>query len=483
MNNLEKKTSAVNYKPGGPILKAFHESNAFVRGIMGPIGSGKSTACIIELIRKAGQQRPSPDGIRRTRFAVIRNSYPELKSTTLKSWFQWCPTPCGKVNMDSPIIHHIKEGDIDMEVLFMALDREEDAKKLLSLELTGAFINEAREVPKGIVDALTGRVGRYPPVNQGGCTWSGILLDTNPPDDQSWWYKYSEEETPNEWSFFKQPSGDGPNAENIPNLPKNYYQRIKAGKDEDWIKVYVRGEYGFVTEGKSVFPMFRDSIHSADGSIEPIQEISLSIGVDFGLTPCAIIGQKLVDGRWLILDEVITENCGTVRFAERLSSYMAKNYPDHLVQGCWGDPAGNQRAHSDERTALGIMNQYSGWKWKPAPTNDITMRREVVTSTLNRMVDGKPGILISNKAATLRKGFAGGYHFKFVKSANGSRVHETPAKNQYSHPHDALQYLLLGGGEANIVMNRMNRINRGNKPRIARGTDYSIFNYNNESDY
>ena len=35
-------------------------------------------------------------------------------------------------------------------------------KKLLSLELTGAWINEAREVPKAILEGLTGRVGRYP---------------------------------------------------------------------------------------------------------------------------------------------------------------------------------------------------------------------------------------------------------------------------------------------------------------------------------
>jgi hypothetical protein len=42
-----------------------------------------------------------------------------------------------------------------LRVLFMALDREDDASKLLSLELSFAWINEAREVPKGIVDAFS----------------------------------------------------------------------------------------------------------------------------------------------------------------------------------------------------------------------------------------------------------------------------------------------------------------------------------------
>jgi hypothetical protein len=57
----------------------------------------------------------------------------------------------------------------------------------------------------------------------------------------------------------------------------------------------------------------------------------------------------------------------------------------------------------------------------------------------------------------LRKGFAGGYCRKFVKVSNDTQLHEQPAKNSFSHPHDALQYLLLGGGERNVVMQRMNR--------------------------
>jgi hypothetical protein len=464
----------VEYEPAGIVVKEFLESNDFVRGIMGPIGSGKSTGCVIDILKRSMEQWPSPDGIRRTRWAVIRNSYPELKSTTIKTWGEWCPTTYGRLNQDSPITHHIKTPDIDLEVLFMALDRDDDVRKLLSLELTGAWINEAREVPKAIVDALTGRVGRYPSRLQGGCRWSGIIMDTNPPDDQAWWYKLCEEDRPEGWKFFKQPSGDNLNAENIKNLPKDYYKRIKAGKDPDWIKVYVGGEYGFVTEGKAVYPMFRDRVHTNPGPLEPVEGVSLLIGADFGLTPAAIIAQKLVDGRWLILDEFVADSCGIIRFAELLRSYLAKHYPNHRVEAGWGDPAGNQRAHSDERTALEIMKEHSGWKnWKAAPSNDPTMRREVVVAALNRMVDGHPGILISPKAAILRKGFSGGYHFKFIKSGNGTQLHETPNKNQFSHPHDALQYLLLGGGEHRVVMNRSPN-QRGSRPTMAHGIDYNV---------
>ncbi len=420
-------------------------------------------------------QAPSPDGIRRTRFAVIRNSYPELKSTTIKTWNIWVPATYGRMNFDSPIVHHIKSGDIDCEVLFLALDKDEDVKKLLSLELTGAWINEAREVPKAILDALTGRVGRYPGVLQGGCTWSGILLDTNPPDAESWWYRFSEIETPSGWQFFKQPSGRSRQAENIPNLPKDYYARITSGKDDDWIKVYCDGEFGFVTEGQAVFPQYRDSVHCASTDAAPPPGMPLEIGADFGLTPAAVIGTRLADGRWLIFDEVVMEDVGAIRFGEALAAHMARNYPGNPVGAGWGDPSGAFRSATDERTVLQILEQKTNWKWRPAPTNDPTLRLEVVRAALNRLVDGRPGLVISPKCRVLRKGFSGGYHRRFVKSSGDDRLHDTPHKNNYSHPHDALQYLLLGGGEANAVMDRARRRDRSARPHVAHGIDYDVF--------
>ncbi|WP_374601044.1 hypothetical protein [Niveibacterium sp.] len=462
-----------DYAPPGPVAKAFMKSDGFVRGICGPIGSGKSTACVLEILRRAQMQAPGPDGVRRTRWAVIRNSYPELKTTTLRTWLDWVPPEYGKVTYDSPIRHFVQAEGFELEVLFIALDREDDARKLLSLELTGAWINEAREIPKAILDALTGRVGRYPSKLQGGCSWSGIIMDTNPPDTESWWYRMAEQETPEEWQFFRQPSGLSDQAENRENLPAKYYERASAGKDPDWCRVYVHGEYGFVTEGKPVYPMFRDRTHTAPQAIEPVAHVPLLVGVDFGLTPAAIIGQKLPNGQWLILDEVVTEDCGIIRFAELLASYVARTYPDHKVEAGWGDPAGNARSATDERTALAIIEQYTGWRWRPAPSNDVSMRLEVVRAALNRMIDGDPGFVLSPRCSVLRKGFAGGYCFKAVRSGNGAMFHETPAKNGYSHPHDALQYLLLGGGEHHVVLQKTQRAKRRARPVAS--VDYDLF--------
>ena len=132
-----------------PMVWKFLQSRAFVRGIMGPVGSGKSYACCAEIMMKAVQQAPSPiDGIKYSRFAIVRNSYPMLKTTTIKTWIDMFPEATfGPLLHTPPITHHIRlpardgAAGIDCEVIFLALDDPKDVRKLLSLELTGAWVN------------------------------------------------------------------------------------------------------------------------------------------------------------------------------------------------------------------------------------------------------------------------------------------------------------------------------------------------------
>ena len=42
----------INYV-ASPVAREFHASEAFIRTIIGPIGSGKSVACCIEIMKKA----------------------------------------------------------------------------------------------------------------------------------------------------------------------------------------------------------------------------------------------------------------------------------------------------------------------------------------------------------------------------------------------------------------------------------------------
>ena len=210
------------YKPDGQTLKEFMKSDDFFRGLRGPVGSGKSVSCCIEIFRRSLLQQKNPQGVRKSRWAVIRNTNPQLRTTTIKTWLDWFPEDTwGNFAWSVPYTHRILKNDLDIEVIFLALDRPEDVKKLLSLELTGVWINEAREIPKSIIDACTMRVGRYPSMRDGGASWYGVIADTNAPEEDHWWAimsgdvpvpdHISREEAlmlikPDNWSFYSQPS-------------------------------------------------------------------------------------------------------------------------------------------------------------------------------------------------------------------------------------------------------------------------------------
>ncbi|MDK2957824.1 MAG: hypothetical protein PWQ57_3322 [Desulfovibrionales bacterium] len=441
-----------------PTPERFHLSDARIRGLMGPYGSGKSVSCVQEGLLRSAQQIPGLDGVRHSRGAIIRNSYPELKSTTIKTWMDWA-ADCTSITYGSPITGRVRfkrqddDSLVDAEIFFIALDKPKDIKKLLSLELTWAWINEAREVPKQVVDALGGRIGRYPSKADGGFNWTGFWMDTNPPDTDHWWYRTFEEERPVGYEIFKQPPAlqeeeisnswqPNPAAENVQNqvLGYDYWLNQVPGKTEEWIRVYLCGEYGMVQEGKVVYPEYLDSSHCADG-LKPMTAVPLVIGLDFGLTPASVIGQVTPRGQLFILDEMTSHDMGIRQFLrDALLPHLAQDYAGVRVV-CMGDPAGAQRAQTDARSCFDEVRA-AGLEINAAPTNAFIPRREAVAGFLTRMVDGKPAFQLSPECKMLRRGFQGGYHFERVQ-VSGERYKDQPAKNQFSHPHDALQYLAL----------------------------------------
>ena len=466
-----------------PVLWKFLNDDSFIKSIMGPVGSGKSYACCAELFRRAVMQKPSPrDGIKYSRFAVVRNSYPMLKTTTLKTWLELFPEDVwGNVHHAPPIKHHIrlpsKEGaaGIDMEVMFLALDQPKDVRKLLSLELTGAFVNEAKELPKAVIDGLSHRVGRYPTKSDGGPTWRGIILDSNPCDDDHYLYHMAEKEKPTgkfKWAFYKQPGGvkevhsdevpadmpeaqgfmyqagkwwqTNPKAENLDNLPVGYYEQLVPGKTLDWIRCYAEGKYSYVQEGRPVWPEYDDHSMSDDLTIQ--EGIPVQVGLDFGLTPSAVFGQKMQNGRWHILREIVTFDMGLERFAHLLKSELETWFPKFECM-IWGDPAGSARDMIYEQTAFDHLKTH-GLMARPTATNEFKTRREAGAIPMTRLIDGKPGFLVHRECVRLRKALAGGYHFKRVAMGSGhERFKDVPNKDHNSHVADSLGYLLLGGGE------------------------------------
>ena len=436
---------------------------------MGPFGSGKSSACVMEIAQRGVQQVPGPDGVRRTRWAVIRNSYRQLEDTTQKTFFQWfSPHIHGewKASAHEFVIKSLgaKLGEpaAEIEVLFRALDRPDQLGNLLSTEYTGGWINEGREVPWAIFDGLSGRVGRYPAMRDGGATWSGVFSDTNPPDTDSDWYKFFEERrgwdeaiealaevipgmTADKFAaIFKQPSGRAPNAENLPNLPKGYYQRLAIGKAPEWCKIYIDGLYGFTSDGMAVFPEYNDAVHCpSDEKLQPRINPDLEVirSWDFGLTPACSFSQVTETGRWIVVDELIGTNIvangiGADRFGDAVLEHS-----NQYFRGCKfldiGDPAGNQRGQGDEKTCFQIL-WAKGIDIRSAPQT-LRLRLEGVRKPLNALVMGRPQFVLHPRCVTIRKGMLGGYHFRRMR-VHGETYASEPNKNSYSHICDTVGY-------------------------------------------
>ncbi|MEW6495379.1 MAG: hypothetical protein AB1589_23105 [Cyanobacteriota bacterium] len=341
--------------------------------------------------------------------------------------------------------HTVKFGNVELEVIFRSMDTDDDVRKLLSLELTDIWVNEAREIPWTIVMNAQGRLGRYP--RQQDVTEpyiSHILMDTNSPDTDHWWYKFAEVDTPAGFKFYTQPGGLDPKAENLENLPKNYYTRMMNGADPDWVRVHVHNQYGFIISGKPVFSEYNDLIHSVD-ELKPVKGLKIVRGWDFGLTPACVFFQLDARGKMLVLDEVVSEDMGIERFADVVLKHSMQNYA-HFKFWDIGDPAGAARSQTDERSCFQIINAllYKHYGDKAdliePGRSEIPLRLESIRQHLNRMVDGGPGFLLHRKCETLRRGFLGGYHYRKVRVGSTDKFMDKPEKNKFSHPMDALQH-------------------------------------------
>ena len=474
--------------------------------------SGKSVSCCFEIFMRAQQQTPGKDGMRRSRWVIARNTQPELETTTIATWLEWFPEhEFGKMRRKPPFTHKIKFNDVELEVVFLALDRPEDIKKLLGAEATGIWFNEAREINYEMLEGATGRVGRFPPIKdkpddvpkEEWPKWSGIIMDTNPPSDEHWWCKSAEEdawaydedgrlhdnfrrrgyETVDEipetmrWSFYQQPSGLDPMAENIEHLPGgyDYYNRQIPGKTKEWINVYVHGNYGTIVKGLPVYAgAYNPDIHRAKFDLERRPSGTVYMGIDAsGRHPATVFIQRMGDGQLQVVHEFCVsgeEGMGAENYARLLKQEM-----NTYFAGCdfeiWGDPAGGWGQNTDERTYFDILKA-AGIFCKPSPGLRFAERKEAVLSTLSRMISGKPAILVSKSCKTLLRGFEGAYKYKKLNVSGETRYDEKPDKSDRSADvHDALQYVLCGMGELKKLYGR-NR--KANGKTVVAKSGYSI---------
>ncbi len=473
-----------------PTQEAFMLSDKYVRVLAGPIGGGKSVACVHELLSWATQQAPNAKNERKTRFLIVRNTADQLRNTTQKTVMDWLPPGEVGVWKATEKTLYIEAGLEDgtvvkSEWMFIALDTPDDVRKALSLEATGLWGNEARELHPDVVDGLLMRVNRYPSAKDGGATRPGAIFDTNMPGEDTWWQDKMDN-PPRNWSIHIQPAaalpvdtyiakygedpdetlvaedneGDqwaiDPTCDNYrylsPNSPGQYYRETLEGKTKDFIRVYLQCKFGRSLNGFPVYEKtFLPEVHIAETALKPVnaQSYPITVGLDFGRTPAAVFCQVDPRGRLLILSEVSAQNMGIERFIEtHLRPHIAAKYAGVPLRIA-PDPAGWQKTQVGEVSPVDVIKQKGFMVVRPS-TNSPKLRIDAVERQLTRFIDGKPACLVDTACATLIKGFKSGYRWKSTRKGD-LEDGTSPEKNEFSHIHDALQYaccVLDQGGAA-----------------------------------
>lgn len=423
-------------------LRKFMLDDSLARFVVGPLGSAKSTSMIMELMRRSIAQAPTPEGVRPTRWAIVRNTLQQLRQTCLADIREWLDPIIEWKVYESTVYLNVPLPDgtrIRSEWLLVPIDTEEDTRRLLSLQLTGAWASEFRELPYQVVSALLGRCGRYPRARVAP-TWHGLIAESNPFSDGSEWHDHLEVDLPSQWRFFRQPGGLDPDAENRENLPRNYYENLVQGHDDEWVRVHVHAQNGDDLSGQVVFRRaFSDKLHVATDPIQVDRRRPLMVMQDLGRTPTAIIGQTNAWGGLHCLQEVVSTDMGLHQFcAEKLVPVLREdrfaNCPVFVV----ADPSGEHKSQLREENAGDVFRSH-GLTCYFASTNDIQQRLMAVEKLLTRVLGGRPAFLVDPWGCPLLlTAFKSKYIYRRRKTGE---VEDSPHK---SHPWsdlvDACQY-------------------------------------------
>ena len=467
---------------------------------MGPGGSGKTVASAYKGPWLASSWFPvCRDGVIRVKMTVLRDTYRDLSRTALDSWHHEKMFPVKHPftteytgGIDRPVKHVLKwqtmRGGsmvpVEFTALFAAIGDANPEQFAKGFETSFVWLNECDMLGDRIAGLMYSRTGRYPSVDQISPSElervtkpfrqimrntgmrvdeDEVLLprvlwgDCNPPDFDNWVPKRMIDE-PEKWplyKMFRQPSGLSPQAENRIGKPRSSYEQDLQTMTANDARRFVHGELGYALDGKPVYgDEFSTIVHRADQTIAPAMGLPLALGVDAGGSPAAAICQFMPNGQLRVLAEVCAEpGTGPGRFSEMLFTTLMARFPNFAIREAFGDPSAWYGADKvkGELSWMETVNKALSLTILPTETNEISQRQEAVRWYLKMIDVNTPRMLIDPSCKKLIGGFAA--HYKLTKLATAGKTDTIEVnKNEYSHIHDALQYLCLGHqGRASVI--------------------------------
>ena len=441
-------------------MNDFHTTNAFVRIVIGPLGSSKTFGAINEMLRQIHNQTPDRNNVRRSRWCVARNSFPDLKTATIPDFREITDRlPFGHFSMGAVIQWTAKyprdDGTtVETTVWFRSFDGPEDVKKARGMQLSGVFVDELAEFNKANFDMLIGRVTRYPSKADVPHAKFSVLGTSNACPRDAWLAELALGQTPPAWWIGIQPPAvfkvggvwvENPKAENFKNLANHYYLNQIGGKKESWIRQNLANEFVYYGDGRPVHPDFSETMHTT--KLKATNGIPLHLGMDWGRTPALAVLQKQPNGQWYVLKELCLNNCGSDTLGKQTRAMLNEEFPGFRIAEATGDPSGSPGTQASDESVFDLFRVNSQLDAFPASTNDPSVRYAALDGLLCTLIGGQPALMVDRSCTMLIRGLAGEYCFKRVQVVGDERFKDKPDKGPTSHICEAVHYGLMGAGE------------------------------------
>lgn len=463
-----------------PTLLKMWQDDCHFKIVIGPTGSAKSSGVAVLAFYEALRQKPSSDGVRRTKTLIVRNTFAQLEANTIESWRQILGgivkfiggnRPSGICKLPLP------DGtSIEWKVQFLALESPNIDDDIVGLEVTNIVFEELMKMQDmQRVLAVASRVGRYPSMKLGGATNIQCWGTANGPTKNHWTYDVhigKHKKVLDEMSasigrpfmkIYQQPSGllrkpDGtydpnPLAENIHNLKlgyATYYQQLLRSQSE--IASYVMGEFADLVVGKVVYTQFRRDLHvqkHADFINYWSKQGEIGATFDFGRTPVCLLYVRRRGGGITIFDEIAAEGSSIeALYDNHIQPLLKQQYPLAWITEATGDPAGDDRTQAVEASPYGVLRRKGVPIQFPAGVRKDALepRIEAVRQRLTRLDDsGQPMLQITDNCPMLIEAIGSTYVFEQVEHKPGV-FRDVPTKTHKGFASDlgnALEYLAL----------------------------------------
>lgn len=512
--DLTAKRKSYNASRTGSAFLMSYDAGVHFKCVRGPIGNGKSVLMCMYIVHKSQQQvvvevteKGRTFKVRWSKWLIMRHTFKSLDETTIETWNEWFGDKTRWVS--NPYEGRYEDWAPDgiltrIDFICLASESKNIMNDLQSLELSGAWINEAIQCPYPVVARVFSRLGRFNPNPTGGVrlVTFHVIMDTNSPNETNWWREMEEVRQPDGWMFFVCPpavleerdertgkaryvANDAANAERHRRRPAENVREIDGGYhegfsywmdmlsvlDEDDIRMLLMNRFGLTMAGLGVFSdvwdAARHKVSAKDAEIR--RGLPVLGGMDCGRTPAVSLGQMMPNGRLVVQREATTWNQrlnngrgGLDRmdvvqfFDDRLLPVLVNeyNYPNCRLT-LFADPAGKNFNEVVSMSAIERLQRERGVNIVPcdkvqalnSAVLDITNGNstEIRVAAVKRELR-QDNLQICEMCRMLCEGMAGRYCYRKKRSLRGDGAEaysDDPDKNEWSHGMDSLQYLVL----------------------------------------